>query len=81
VIGGVVLRDARIPDLTGRYLYGDYCSGKITVISVENGRVVESGDLGVEVSELTSFGVDGLGRVYAASLTGAVYRLDAKRGT
>jgi glucose/arabinose dehydrogenase len=81
VIGGVVARDPRIPELAGRYLYGDYCSGKITAVTVEGGRVTASGDLGLVVPELTSFGVDGLGRIYVASLTGEVYRLDAKRAT
>ena len=76
VIGGVVARDPRLPALTGRYLYSDYCSGKITVVSVESGKVVSSTDLGVVVPEVTSFGMDGIGRIYVMSLTGAVYRLD-----
>jgi glucose/arabinose dehydrogenase len=78
VIGGVVARDPRIPVLTGRYLYGDFCAGTITAIAVEDGRVTASGTLGVVVPDLTSFGVDGSGRVYALSLTGDVFRLDPK---
>ena len=34
--------------------------------------------LGVVVPELTSFGVDGTGRMYALSLTGDVFRIDPK---
>ena len=78
VIGGVVERDPRIAGLAGRYLYGDSCAGTITAIVVENGKVTSSGDIGVEVPELTSFGVDALARVYALSLSEAVYRLDPK---
>ena len=78
VIGGVVARDARLPALVGRYLYGDFCRGKLTAITVENGRVAASGDLGLLVPELTSFGVDGLRRIYVMSLRGEVYRLDPK---
>jgi len=78
VIGGVVVRDARIPELAGRYVFGDYCSGKVTALTVESDRVAASDDLGIEVPELTSFGVDGLGRIYATSLTGAVYRFDRR---
>ena len=81
VVGGVVSRDTRLPDLAGRYFYGDYCSGRVTAISLDRGRVSKSDDLGLEVPELTSFGVDGLDRTYVMSLTGAVYRLDAKRAT
>ena len=80
VIGGVVVRDERVAALAGRYLYGDFCSGKITAVSVENGRVTASRDLGLVVPELTSFGVDGLGRIYALSLQGDVFRLDPRPG-
>ena len=78
VIGGVVTRDARLPILAGRYLYGDLCTGVITTIAVADGRVTASGDLGIVVPELASFGVDGLGRIYIMSLRGDVYRLDPR---
>lgn len=78
VIGGVVARDSRIPALVGRYLYGDFCAGRINVLTVEEGRVTASGPLGLVVPELTSFGVDGLRRVYAMSLRGDVFRLDPR---
>jgi len=78
VIGGVVERDPRLAPLAGRYLYGDFCAGTITAIAVQSGKVTTSGNLGVTVPELTSFGVDALARVYALSLTGDVYRLDPK---
>ncbi len=78
VIGGVVARDSRIPALAGRYLYGDFCAGSIIAIAVESGKVTASGELGVTLPELTSFGVDGLGRIYVMSLGGDVFRLDPK---
>jgi glucose/arabinose dehydrogenase len=78
IIGGVVARDPRIPLLAGRYLYGDLCSGKITVLTLEGRTVRGSGDLGVVVPALTSFGVDGRGQVYVTSANGPVYRLDPR---
>jgi len=78
VIGGVVARDPRLPVLAGRYLYGDFCSGKITALTVERGRVTVSDGLGLVVPELTSFGVDDARRVYVMSLRGDVYRLDPR---
>jgi glucose/arabinose dehydrogenase len=78
VIGGVVARDPRMPLLAGRYLYGDFCSGKITALTVERGRVIASDGLGLVVPELTSFGVDGARRMYVMSLRGDVYRLDPR---
>jgi len=76
LIGGVVARDARIPALAGRYLYGDLCTGKITAVAIEGGGVAAADDLGLEVPILTSFGVDGSGRVYVTSGSGDVFRLD-----
>jgi glucose/arabinose dehydrogenase len=78
VIGGVVVRDPRVAPLAGRYLYGDLCTGRITAVSVDEGRFVSSEDLGLVVPGLSSFGVDGRGRVYATSLAGPVYRLDPR---
>ena len=78
VIGGVVVRDPRLAALSGRYLYGDLCSGVLTAIAVDDGRIAASGELGLVVPELSSFGVDGLGRVYVMSLRGDVYRLDPR---
>jgi glucose/arabinose dehydrogenase len=78
VIGGVVARDPRLDALSGHYLYSDYCTGVITAIRVADGRVTTSGELGLVVLELSSFGVDGLGRIYVTSLRGDVYRLDPR---
>jgi glucose/arabinose dehydrogenase len=76
LIGGVVMRDARLPELWGRYLYGDLCTGKVTAVAIEAGRVTTPGDLGLVVPALTSFGMDASGRVYVTSGDGGVYRLD-----
>ena len=78
VIGGVVIRDARLPALEGRYLYGDLCGGEIAAVRVDDNRVTTSDALGLSLPQLTSFGVDGSGRVYVMSLDGDVYRLDPK---
>jgi glucose/arabinose dehydrogenase len=76
IIGGVVVRDARLPSLNGKLLYGDLCSGKITAVTIDNDRVTTTDEIGLEVPALTSFGVDGARRVYVTSGTGAVFRLD-----
>ena len=76
VIGGVVVRDARLPALAGRYLYGDLCAGTITAVGLDGATVRRSDVLDVKVPLLASFGVDGAGRVYVMSAQGPVYRLD-----
>jgi glucose/arabinose dehydrogenase len=75
VIGGIVVRDPRLPSLSGRYLFADYCEGKIESVLVADGKATVD-DLGPRVAALSSFGVDGLGRVYVTSTDGGVYRLD-----
>jgi hypothetical protein len=74
----VVVRDRALPALAGRYVYGDYCAGRIRSLRVRSGRV--TGDRGhdLRVAELSSFGEDARGRVYATSLSGAVYRLRSR---
>ena len=76
VIGGVVVRDPRLPSLAGRYLFGDYCDGKIVSMLVADGKATEVHDLGLGVPTLSSFGVDGRARVYLTATEGAVYRID-----
>jgi glucose/arabinose dehydrogenase len=78
IIGGVVVRDARIAALAGRYLYGDLCSGTITALRLDDGA--EAVPLALTVRGLSSFGLDGRGRVYAMALSGALYRLDPAAG-
>jgi glucose/arabinose dehydrogenase len=81
VVGGVVARDPRIPELAGRFLHGDFCSGKVTAIEVDDGgRLVDSDELEVNAPQLSSFGVDGSARVYVTSTDGSVYRLDPSDG-
>jgi len=76
VIGGVVVRDPRLPSLAGRYLFGDYCDGKLHSMLVDGNKATDATDLGLTVPTLDSFGVDGLGRVYVTATDGGVYRLD-----
>jgi glucose/arabinose dehydrogenase len=76
VIGGVVVRDPRLSGLVGRYLFGDYCNGKIRSALVQDGKASNVSDLGLTLPSLSSFGVDGRGRIYAVATDGGVYRLD-----
>ena len=71
LVGGVVVRDPRLPVLAGRYLYGDLCDGKIMAVAMASGRVTAGDALGLEVPSLTSFGVDALGRGWKRSISSA----------
>jgi glucose/arabinose dehydrogenase len=71
ITGGYVVRDPALPELAGTYLYGDNCTGELSAATLPGGP---PRTLGFNVANVSSFGEDGCGRVYAASLGGPVYR-------
>jgi glucose/arabinose dehydrogenase len=79
VIGGYVVRDPSIPELYGRYMYGDLStSASKGLRSIVLGQPSASGDASVpvNVSGLSGFGEDAGGCVYAESVTnGGVWRI------
>jgi hypothetical protein len=79
VTGGYVVRDPDLASLYGRYLYGDFCAGELRSFPAEAGKPArDDRALGVNVAQLSSFGEDAAGHVYAVSLDGPVYRLVAR---
>jgi hypothetical protein len=75
VIGGFVGRGAAPGPVSGRYLYGDFCNGKLRTLVPELDRARKERSLGVTVPALTSFGEAPNGTLYASSLNGPVYKL------
>lgn len=76
IIGGYVARDPTLPELAGRYLYGDFGSGEIRSLILSEATASDRSE-GLRVNELDSFGEDSCGRLYALSGSegGTVYRL------
>jgi glucose/arabinose dehydrogenase len=76
VTGGYVVRDRELASLYGRYLYGDFCEGELHSFTADpSRRASDDRALGLRVEQLSSFGEDASGRLYAVSLDGPVYRL------
>jgi len=75
IVGGYVYRGRAIPALDGVYVFGDDCRPNLVGVVATNGHVDAQRDLGPAVSQLTSFGQDLDGELYAVSRTGTVYRL------
>ena len=75
VTGGYVYRGASIPDLYGAYVFADFCIGGLEAIKLQGGRVIDHRALGPVVSNLSSFGEDAAGELYAMSLSGGLYKL------
>ena len=65
VIGGFVYRGAAIPELTGHYLYADFCKGWLRSFQLVGGRVSDTRNWsGVSLPFTSSFGRDGAGELY-----------------
>jgi glucose/arabinose dehydrogenase len=77
VTGGVVYRGAAIPGLGSAYLFSDYCQGDVRGLRVRDGQVTEERTFDAHIDQLVSFAEDAAGEVYALSLLGGIYRLDA----
>ena len=78
ITGGVVVRDRSL-SLRGRYLFGDFCRGRIESARLRPGGATQQRTTRLNVPNLSSFGEDARGRVYAVSLDGPVYRIAARR--
>jgi glucose/arabinose dehydrogenase len=74
ITGGVVIRDPALGAWRGRYVFGDFCRGVIQTAVLSSGKASDVTDRKLKVSQLSSFGEDARGRVYATSLDGPVYR-------
>jgi glucose/arabinose dehydrogenase len=75
ITGGVVVRDRALAGLRGRYVFGDFCKGRIESARLSTGRASGVRRTSMKVSSLSSFGEDAQGRVYAISLDGPVSRI------
>ena len=77
VIGGVVYRGQKIPQLTGAYVFGDYVFGRIWALRRDGTNVTSIENVaGLPLVNLSAFGIDPAnGDVLATSLDGHVLRL------
>ncbi|MBA4851294.1 sorbosone dehydrogenase family protein [Emticicia sp. BO119] len=79
VTGGVVYRGKKLPDLVGKYVFGDYVSGKIWSLKYDGAKATDSGDIIGNVSSVSAFGEDADKELYILNYsTGKVYKLEKK---
>jgi glucose/arabinose dehydrogenase len=77
VVGGFVYRGAAVPAARGRYFYGDNCSGTIWSLRIAGGRARDVRQEPFTIQNISSFGEDGRGELYAVNLRGGIFRLAA----
>ena len=77
ITGGHVYRGSAIPHLTGTYVFGDFCAGRIWGLAIDEQGSATRSELGVSVpgGTLVSFGEDASGELYVLSFDDTVYRL------
>ena len=75
ITGGYVYRGRAVPSAAGRYYFGDYCSGTIWSLRMNNGSAAEERREPGSIPQLTTFGVDNARELYAGTSSGRIYRL------
>ena len=70
VTGGYVYRGRAIPALVGRYLFADYCTGTVWVLSRRGERAPEVAVLFESRRRISSFGEDEAGEIYLCDHAG-----------
>ncbi|MCF0058864.1 sorbosone dehydrogenase family protein [Dyadobacter sp. CY356] len=67
ITGGYVYRGSAIASLAGKYIYGDYASGRIWALELD-GNMVKANTLLMKISgSISTFGQDSKGEVYFAN--------------
>ena len=74
VTGGYVYRGVSVPELTGKYIYGDYCSKKIWSLEYNGINPPTNQFLVNAPSLITSFGVDEFSEIYIVLANGKIYK-------
>ncbi len=72
ITGGYVYRSTSVPELVGRYLYGDYVEGTIWGMGTDS--TAQNTELLDTSLNIASFGQDAYGEVYILAFDGRIYR-------
>ena len=83
ITGGYVYRGEMIPELYGKYIFGDYCTGKVWSIKIENNKVKDLVDhtqsilesMGKREFYLSSFGQNNKKELFLIDYNGTIYKL------
>lgn len=76
VVGGYVYRGSEYPNMQGRYLLTDYCTGHFWDLAPDGGGgYVATDHTNLQAFGYTSFGEDADGELYLAQQSGTVYRI------
>ena len=75
IVGGYVYRGSAYPEFTGKYFFGDYCSGRIWTLDVTDPQATPRQVIDAEFA-ISAFAQDAEGELYVLSFDqGVVYHL------
>ncbi len=79
VTGGYVCRDKNLPDLNGKYIFGDFVSGNIWALTYANKKATKN-ELITKLSDgLSSFGEDSNNNLYVLAYgEGKIYKIQGQ---
>ena len=76
VIGGHIYRGTKMPSLVGTYVFGDFISGRMWILTQTGSTFTRTSLFTVAANDLSAIGQDQLGELYVARYsTGAVSRI------
>ena len=83
ITGGYVYRGNDIKSLYGKYIFGDYCTGKVWSIKIDDNEATQLVDHTASILEsmgkrefyLSSFGQDNNNELFLIDYTGSIYKL------
>lgn len=73
VTGGYVYRGQNVPELYGKYIYGDYGSRKVWSLLYDGINPATNTQITTAAASITSFGVDQNNELYLVSFNGKIY--------
>ncbi|WP_380686921.1 PQQ-dependent sugar dehydrogenase [Salinisphaera aquimarina] len=73
ITGGYVYRGSRLPGLVGRYIHGDFVSGRVFAYDPRSDTAERLASTDLQIS---TFGRDTTGALYIADFGGGLYRLN-----
>lgn len=74
VTGGYIYRGNLMPELVGKYIYGDYGSGKIWALEFDGVKAENTLLLDSELN-IPSFGVDNMNELYVCAFDNHIYKI------
>jgi glucose/arabinose dehydrogenase len=75
VTGGYVYRGSRLPELSGAYVYGDYCTGKIWALRHDGAQITEQLKIVDSSLAISSFAQSPSGEIFILSFDEKIYRI------